>query len=226
MDVKINAEWQSVLEPCFEQPYFKQLSSFLKNEKAKGKTFFPKGKDIFHAFDATPFSNVKMVILGQDPYHQPGQAHGLSFSVPFGVAPPPSLLNIYKELQSDLGMSIPSHGNLETWAQQGVLLLNAALTVEANSPMSHSKIGWHDFTNDVIKIISEKKEHVVFLLWGNFAKSKQNLIDSSKHLILSAAHPSPLSAYNGFFGCQHFSKANLWLESKGLTSIKWDSILN
>lgn len=162
-----------------------------------------------------------MVILGQDPYHNPGEAHGLSFSVPYGIAIPPSLVNIYKEIQSDLGYTSPQHGNLKKWAQQGVLLLNAALTVEAHRPMSHSKIGWHEFTNAVISLLSREKEHLVFLLWGRFAKSKQELIDKSKHLILTAAHPSPLSAHNGFFGCRHFSKANEWLLSQGIEPIDW-----
>ena len=221
MDVKIEESWKAVLNKEFGQPYFSQIVSFLRSEKQKGKTIYPAGANIFRAFDATPFEQVKVVILGQDPYHNPEQAHGLAFSVQHGVTIPPSLVNIYKELHADMGCQIPAHGNLEKWAQQGVLLLNAALTVEANMPMSHSKIGWHEFTNDVIRTISDQKEHVVFMLWGGFAKSKQQLIDKSKHLILTAAHPSPLSAHSGFFGCRHFSKANEWIVSQGMAPIDW-----
>ena len=221
MDVKIEQSWKGVLQVEFQQPYFADIASFLKKEKHAKKVIYPSGSLIFNAFNTTPFDEVKLVVLGQDPYHNPNQAHGLSFSVPEGIAPPPSLVNIFKELQSDIGMAIPKTGNLEKWAKQGVLLLNAALTVEVNKPMSHSKIGWHHFTDDVIRKISEKKNHVVFLLWGGFAKSKQDFIDKTKHLILTAAHPSPLSAHNGFFGCKHFSKANEWLESKGINPIDW-----
>lgn len=221
MDVKIEQSWKEVLHKEFQQPYFSGIVSFLKAEKAAGKVIYPPGPLIFNAFNTTPFDEVKLVILGQDPYHNPHQAHGLSFSVPDGIAPPPSLVNIFKELHEDIGMEIPRSGNLEKWARQGVLLLNAALTVAANQPMSHSKIGWHHFTDDVIRIISDNKEHVVFLLWGGFAKSKHDLIDRTKHLVLTAAHPSPLSAHNGFFGCRHFSKANKWLEEKGLKPIDW-----
>ena len=221
MDVKINATWKEALQDQFEQPYFHQIVAYLKQEKSQGKTIYPAGPNIFSAFDTTPFDKVKVVILGQDPYHNPDQAHGLAFSVQSGIQPPPSLVNIYKEIMQDVGCGIPTHGNLEKWAKQGVLLLNAALTVIAHSPMSHSKIGWHEFTNAVIKAVSEKKEHVVFLLWGAFAKSKQELIDNSKHLILTAAHPSPLSAHNGFFGCRHFSKANEWLVVQGIEPIDW-----
>jgi uracil-DNA glycosylase len=221
MDVKIEAGWKKQLSEEFEKPYFKEIVHFLKAEKSAGKTIYPPGKFIFNAFNTTPFDEVKVVILGQDPYHNPGQAHGLSFSVPMGVAPPPSLVNIFKEQKEDLDIQIPNHGNLEKWANQGVLLLNAALTVEAHKPMSHSKIGWHHFTDDVIRIISERKEHVVFMLWGGFAKSKKELIDTSKHLVLTAAHPSPLSAHNGFFGSHHFSKANKWLEQHGMKAIDW-----
>ena len=221
MDVKIEQGWKEQLQEEFQQPYFKELAQFLKTEKQAGKTIYPPGGLIFNAFNTTPFSEVKAVILGQDPYHNPGQAHGLSFSVPMGVAPPPSLVNIFKEINADLGIPIPSHGNLEKWAKQGVLLLNAALTVLANTPMSHSKIGWHHFTDDVIRIISQRKEHVVFMLWGGFAKTKLGLIDQEKHLVLTAAHPSPLSAHNGFFGCNHFSKANHWLQEKGIPPIDW-----
>lgn len=221
MNVQIEQSWKGVLSNEFEQAYFSALVSFLKAEKNAGKTIYPPGKYIFNAFNTTPFDKVKVVILGQDPYHNPGQAHGLSFSVQNGIAPPPSLVNIYKELESDLNISRPNHGNLTKWAEQGVLLLNAALTVEAHSPMSHSKAGWHDFTNKVISILSQQKDSLVFMLWGGFAKSKVPLIDTSKHLVLTAAHPSPLSAHNGFFGSKHFSKANAWLEEKDLTPIDW-----
>lgn len=221
MDVQIEQSWKEQLKEEFTKPYFTQIVGFLKQEKQAGKTIYPPGKLIFNAFNTTPFDDVKVVILGQDPYHNPRQAHGLSFSVPKGVAAPPSLVNIFKEIHEDLGIDIPGHGNLEKWAHQGVLLLNAALTVEAHSPMSHSKVGWHHFTDDVIRIISERKEHVVFMLWGGFAKGKQSLIDLNKHLVLTAAHPSPLSAHNGFFGSGHFSKANQWLTQKGLKPIDW-----
>lgn len=221
MNVQIEPGWKQVLKEEFEKPYFADIATFLKAEKKAGKIIYPPGPLIFNAFNTTPFDEVKLVILGQDPYHGPGQAHGLCFSVPYGVPPPPSLVNIFKEINQDLNLPIPNHGNLEKWAKQGVLLINASLTVEAHNPMSHSKIGWHHFTDDVIQILSEKKEHIVFILWGGFAKTKQELIDKSKHLILTAAHPSPLSAYNGFFGCRHFSRANEWLKSKGLTSIDW-----
>lgn len=221
MEVQIEQSWKEVLQPEFDKPYFGQIADFLKAEKQANKTIYPPGPYIFNAFNTTPFNNVKVVILGQDPYHNPGQAHGLSFSVPMGIAAPPSLVNMFKELETDLGLPRPNHGNLEKWAAQGVLLLNASLTVEQNKPMSHSKIGWHDFTNSVIKTLSDKKEKLVFLLWGGFAKSKQELIDKNKHLVLTAAHPSPLSAYNGFYGCKHFSKANAWLEENKLTPINW-----
>lgn len=222
MDVQIEQSWKNVLQPEFNKPYFEQLVTFLKKEKAAGKIIYPPGPDIFNAFNTTPFSQVKAVILGQDPYHNPGQAHGLCFSVQEGVPPPPSLINIYKEIQSDLNIPAPNHGHLIKWAEQGVLLLNASLTVEQNKPMSHSKIGWHKFTNQVIKTVSDKKDKIVFFLWGGFAKSKMSLIDNSKHLILTAAHPSPLSAHNGFFGCKHFSKANEWLKNNGKSPINWN----
>src|SRR6188768_338387 len=194
---------------------------FLKHEKALNHTIYPPGSLIFNAFDKTPFNKVKVVLLGQDPYHGPGQAHGLCFSVQDGVPPPPSLQNMYKELNNDIGMPIPKTGNLTKWATQGVFLLNASLTVRAGEPMSHSKIGWAEFTDAVIKTISSEKKHVVFLLWGKFAQEKRVLIDESKHLILKAAHPSPLSAHAGFFGCKHFSKANEWLIKNGIDPIDW-----
>lgn len=220
MDVKINNEWKEVLSNEFSKEYFKNLANFLHKEKSEGKTIYPPGKEIFNAFDLTPFSNVKVVILGQDPYHGPNQAHGLSFSVPQGVTAPPSLKNIYKEIESDLNIKLSKNGNLEEWAKQGVFLLNAVLTVRASEPTSHSKIGWNSFTDEVIKVLSEQKEGLVFMLWGNFAKSKSSLIDKSKHLVLEGAHPSPL-ARGAFFGCKHFSKCNEYLSSLGKEPIEW-----
>ncbi len=221
MEVAIESSWKQELNDEFEKPYFKQIVHFLKEEKKAGKVIYPPGKQIFNAFEYTPFDKVKVVIIGQDPYHNPGQAHGLSFSVPDGVAPPPSLVNIFKELRDDLEIPIPNTGNLEKWAKQGVLLLNASLTVVASTPMSHSGIGWHIFTDEVIKHISNDKSNVVFLLWGKFAQNKEALIDTAKHKVLKAAHPSPLSAYNGFFGCRHFSKANAWLREAGEKPVDW-----
>jgi uracil-DNA glycosylase len=221
MDVKMEEGWKNVLSDQFPKPYFQQAVTFIKTEKAQGKTIYPPGPLIFNAFNTTPFDEVKVVLLGQDPYHGYGQAHGLSFSVPDGVAPPPSLINIFKELNSDIGMPIPKTGNLTKWAKQGVLLLNAVLTVRANEPASHSKIGWMEFTNGVISKISDEKEGVVFLLWGKFAQDKQVLIDETKHHVLKAAHPSPFSADKGFFGCKHFSKTNEFLTKEGLAPIDW-----
>ena len=221
MEVKIEAGWKSFLKQEFAQPYFLQVVTHLKTERSAGKIIYPPGSMIFTAFDKTPPDRLKVVILGQDPYHNPGQAHGLSFSVPDGVTPPPSLLNIYKEIAADIGLQLPRKGNLEKWAEQGVLLLNAALTVRANEPGSHAKIGWMDFTDAVIRTISERKEHIVFLLWGRFAQEKQVLIDETKHLVLKAAHPSPFSADKGFFGCRHFSKTNEYLVKNGIDPIDW-----
>lgn len=221
MDVHIETSWKKELKEEFDKPYFEHIVQFLKTEKAAGKVIYPPGKLIFNAFDCTPFANVKVVIIGQDPYHNPGQAHGLCFSVPDKVPAPPSLLNIFKELQTDLGLAPPQTANLEAWAKQGVLLLNASLTVEMNKPMSHSQLGWHVFTDEVIRHVSAHKDHVVFMLWGKFAQNKENLIDSIKHKILKAAHPSPLSAYNGFYGSGHFSKANAWLREMGEKPIDW-----
>jgi uracil-DNA glycosylase len=221
MNVTIEASWKEVLKEEFKKPYFKGIAEHLKTEKAQGKTIYPPGSLIFHAFDKTPLPKVKVVILGQDPYHGPRQAHGLSFSVQPGIPPPPSLMNIFKELKEDVGIHIPRHGNLEHWAEQGVLLLNASLTVRAGDPMSHSKIGWHLFTNTVIQKVSALREQVVFLLWGKFAQEKVELIDTKKHHILKAAHPSPLSANNGFFGCRHFSKTNTYLAKHGHDPIDW-----
>lgn len=222
MDVKIEASWKEALLNEFTKPYFLEIVTHLKMEKAAGKVIYPPGLLIFNAFNQTPLDKVKVVIIGQDPYHNPGQAHGLSFSVPNGIKPPPSLINIYKEIQQDIGIPMPAeYGNLTRWAEQGVLLLNAILTVRANEPASHSKIGWMNFTDAVIRKISDEKKGVVFLLWGKFAQEKQLLIDETKHFILKAAHPSPFSADRGFFGCRHFSKTNKILTDQGLTLIDW-----
>ena len=204
----------------FEKPYFASLVGFLHEEKTAGKRIFPPGSQIFRAFDLTPVDKVKVVILGQDPYHGPGQAHGLSFSVPDNMPAPPSLKNIFKEIESDLGMRMSGYPNLEKWARQGVLLLNAVLTVRSGEAASHSKIGWEQFTDAVIRYISDNCEGVVFMLWGNFARSKRDLIDRSKHHVLEAAHPSPL-ARGAFFGCRHFSQANNILAARGLQPIDW-----
>ena len=222
MDVKIESSWKEVLHKEFTKTYFEQIVAFLKIERTQGKTIYPPGSLIFNAFDKTPFNNVKVVILGQDPYHGQGQAHGLCFSVPDGVPFPPSLNNIYKELHTDVGLPFPKTGNLTRWATQGVFLLNASLTVRAGEPMSHAKIGWAEFTDAVIKTISAEKKGVVFLLWGKFAQDKQVLIDETKHYVLKAAHPSPLSAHNGFFGCKHFSKTNEILQKQSLEAIDWN----
>jgi len=221
MDVKIDDSWKEVLKGEFNKPYFLQIVTFLRTEKMAGKTIYPPGALMFNAFNTTPFHKVKLVLLGQDPYHGPGQAHGLCFSVQNGVVPPPSLINIFKEMKDDVGVPIPHHGNLTKWAEQGVLLLNASLSVRANEPMSHAKIGWAEFTDSVIKKVSELKQQVVFLLWGKFAQEKQVLIDETKNLVLKAAHPSPYSANNGFFGCRHFSKANDYLVRNGIDPIDW-----
>lgn len=221
MDVKIEESWKEILKDEFVKPYFQNIVLHLKTERQQGKTIYPPGSLIFNAFNTTPIDQVKVVILGQDPYHGPNQAHGLCFSVQAGVPPPPSLVNIFKELHEDLGIRIPNHGNLTQWAKQGVFLLNASLTVRAGEPMSHAKIGWATFTDTVIRKISEERPHVVFLLWGKFAQEKKVLIDESKHCILKAAHPSPLSAHAGFFGCKHFSKANAYLVSKGIDPVDW-----
>jgi uracil-DNA glycosylase len=218
---QIEESWKEVLASEFGNSYFMELKEFLTEEKAK-YTVYPPGSKIFNAFQLTPFNHVKAVILGQDPYHGPGQAHGLCFSVPQGIVPPPSLVNIFKEIEKDLGIPIPSGGNLEKWARQGVLLLNATLTVRANQPGSHQKRGWENFTHAVISKLSEKRVGLIFLLWGRFAQEKESLIDINKHYILKAAHPSPFSAYNGFFGCRHFSKTNEILRKHGLQEIDWN----
>ena len=222
MDVKIEPSWKEALKNEFTKPYFLEIVTFLKIEKNNGKTIYPPGPLIFNAFNQTPFDKVKVVILGQDPYHNPGQAHGLSFSVPNGIKPPPSLVNMYKEIQKDIDIAMPiGYGNLTKWAEQGVLLLNAILTVRANEPASHAKNGWMNFTDAVITKISDEKKGVIFLLWGKFAQEKQLLIDETKHFVLKAAHPSPFSADKGFFGCKHFSKTNELLTNQGLTPINW-----
>jgi len=215
----LHNSWDFKLQEELGKPYMNDLKAFLKEERSRA-TVYPKQTEVFNAFNLTPFENVKVVILGQDPYHGPNQAHGLSFSVNYGVKTPPSLANIYKELKSDINFNIPTHGNLTSWANQGVLLLNATLTVRAGEPASHQKKGWETFTDSVIKLISEQKEHCVFLLWGNFAKSKSSLIDLEKHLVLTAAHPSPLAG-GAFFGSKHFSKTNEYLISNKITPIEW-----
>jgi len=221
MEVEIEISWKLALKDLFKKPYFNQIAEHIKAEKALHKTIYPKGSEIFNAFEQTPYDQVKVIILGQDPYYNAHQAMGLSFSVPDGVKPPPSLMNIFKELNKDIGMAIPTTGNLIPWAKQGVLLLNAALTVRANEPASHAKIGWMDFTDDIIHLLSEEKNGLVFILWGNFAQQKLKLINPLKHKILKAAHPSPFSAYNGFFGCKHFSATNEYLVQKNSNPINW-----
>ncbi|WP_296697582.1 uracil-DNA glycosylase [Algoriphagus sp.] len=220
MNVKIEPSWKNVLTQAFQQDSFSKLVSFVKDEYSKEK-IFPEGKNIFNAFKHCPFDKVKIVILGQDPYHGPGQAHGLSFSVKPGIPFPPSLLNIFKEIKSDLGKDLPPNGDLTRWADQGVFLLNATLTVRAHQAGSHQKKGWEEFTDEVIKTISKERNNVVFMLWGAFAQKKAELIDASKHHVLKAPHPSPLSAHRGFLGCRHFSKSNEYLISKGLSPIEW-----
>lgn len=220
MDVKIEESWKRALAPEFEKPYFQSLARQLHAEKREGRTIYPPGPLIFEAFGLTPFEQVKVVLIGQDPYHGPGQAEGLSFSVPHGVAVPPSLVNIYKEIESDLGVTLHKDGSLRGWAEQGVFLLNAVLTVRAGQPASHSRIGWTQFTDAVIRTLSEQREFLVFLLWGNFARSKKELIDTTRHKVLEAPHPSPL-ARGAFFGCRHFSKTNELLLSRGEKPIDW-----
>jgi len=220
MDIAIENSWKSVLKNEFEKDYFTQLTQIIRGEKNSGITIYPKGSHIFNAFKLTPFEKVKVVILGQDPYHGAGQAHGLSFSVPDGTPLPPSLQNIFKEIESDLGLIPPKSGNLQRWAHQGVFLLNSVLTVRAGEAASHSKIGWTEFTDAVIQKLSDQKNGIVFMLWGNFARSKKELIDSRRHFILEAAHPSPL-ARGAFFGCHHFSATNNILISQGIDAINW-----
>lgn len=218
--VQIEEGWKQVLADEFQKPYFAAIKAFLLAEKQAGKTIYPPGPLIFNAFNKTPFDAVRVVVLGQDPYHNPGEAMGLSFSVPKGVKVPPSLVNIFKEIKNSLGIAPPAHGDLSRWAEQGVLLLNAMLTVEARKPASHQKIGWQQFTDAVIRTVSEQKSGVVFLLWGNFARSKKSLIDESRHFVLESAHPSPLAG-NAFQGCGHFVRSNEILEKQGGTAIDW-----
>ena len=218
--VKIEESWKNLLADEFEQPYFQSMSTHLRNQIAAGKTIYPPGPLIFNAFNTTPVSNVKVVILGQDPYHNTGQAMGYSFSVPKGVRIPPSLRNIYKEMVTDINFVTPNHGDLTKWANQGVLMLNAMLTVEAHKAGSHKNIGWQTFTDSVLRRLSEERENLVYMLWGGFAKKKKHLIDANKHLVLEAAHPSPLAG-GAYFGSKHFSQANAYLEAKGLGGIEW-----
>lgn len=219
-EVKIDFSWKRRLEAEFKKPYFQSLIDFVKKEY-QASAVYPPGKEIFHAFDACHFEDVKVVIIGQDPYHGPGQANGLCFSVRDGIRMPPSLVNIFKEIQADLGKPFPPSGDLERWAKQGVLLLNATLTVRSSSPGSHQNKGWETFTDEAIQKVSAERDNIVFLLWGSYAQKKGEVIDRSRHYVLSSAHPSPFSADRGFFGCKHFSKANDYLKSKGLKEIDW-----
>ena len=220
MDIKMDPSWKEKLKDEFEKPYFKELVDFVKEEYQQHKVY-PPGKLIFNAFNHCSFEEVKVVIIGQDPYHNPGQANGLAFSVAEGVRKPPSLQNVYKEISDEFDKPMPDSGNLEPWADQGVLLLNATLTVRANSPGSHQKKGWEEFTDAAIKKVSEEKEHIVFMLWGAYAQKKGSIIDETKHLVLKSAHPSPFAANRGFFGNNHFIKANEYLQSKGKEPIRW-----
>lgn len=219
--VQLEESWLKKLEPEFNKSYMLKLKSFLENEKKRGKIIFPKGKEFFRALDLTPFDKVKVVILGQDPYHGPGQAHGLCFSIPKGISFPPSLINIFKELEDDIGLECPDSGSLFPWAEQGVLLLNSVLSVEKGHAGSHASRGWERFTDVVISKVNEK-DSVVFMLWGKYAAEKGLNIDTNKHLVLKSSHPSPYSASKGFFGCRHFSKCNIFLEEKGKTPIFWE----
>ena len=220
--IKLAPSWKAVLADVFATPTMLSLKKFLVAEKAAGKTIYPRGSLIFNAMDSTPFEQVKVVILGQDPYHGPGQAHGLSFSVPKGVAPPPSLVNIFKEIEQDLEVQPPNHGCLQTWADQGVLLLNSVLTVEQHRAASHKGQGWEEFTDGVIDALNKRRSHLVFMLWGGYAKKKGKFIDRDRHLVLTSAHPSPLSAHRGFFGNRHFSQANNYLQQQGIEPIIWE----
>jgi uracil-DNA glycosylase len=220
MEVALESSWKKRLEPEFHKPYFESLVSFVKSAY-QSTTVYPPGKFIFKAFEMCPLDQVKVVILGQDPYHGPGQAHGLCFSVPEGISHPPSLMNIFKEIKNDMGTSVPTSGNLERWANQGVLLLNATLTVQAHQAASHQGKGWESFTDAAIRALASERSHVVFMLWGSYAQKKGDFIDGSRHLVLKAPHPSPLSAHRGFFGCCHFSKANTYLISHGIAPIQW-----
>ena len=219
--IQLEPAWKQILLEEFRHPYMRELKKFLVAEYQAHKTIYPQGSEYFAALNLTPFDEVKVVILGQDPYHGPGQAHGLSFSVRPGIPQPPSLVNIFKELRDDVGFAIPSHGFLESWALQGVLLLNSVLTVEDGRAGSHRNRGWESFTDRVIQLLNERKDHLVFILWGSYAQEKGKLIDTSRHLVLKAVHPSPLSAYRGFFGCRHFSKTNEYLRAQGSPVIDW-----
>lgn len=220
MDVRIADDWKIILQNEFDKPYFEQLTRFVKEEYAAGEVF-PSGKNIFRAFDKCPFESLKVVIIGQDPYHGDGQANGLCFSVNDGVKFPPSLQNIFQEIRNDIGVSMPTSGNLDRWAEQGVLLLNSVLTVRAHLAASHAGKGWEQFTDAVVKLISERRQNVVYMLWGSYAQRKGGVVDANRNLILKSVHPSPLSAYRGFFGCKHFSQANAYLESVGKPAIIW-----
>ena len=219
--IKLHHSWLDKLQPEFDAPYMTALKAFLTAERDAGKRIFPKGSEWFHALDATPLDQVRVVILGQDPYHGEGQAHGLCFSVQHGVPPPPSLVNIYKEMKTDLGLDTPRHGHLESWAKQGVLLLNSVLTVEANRAASHAGKGWEKFTDAVIREVNALPQPVVFILWGNYAQKKAAFVDAARHHVIKSAHPSPLSAHNGFFGSKPFSRANAFLKAQGLAEIDW-----
>ena len=220
-DIRLHPTWLEPLRGEFEQPYMNELKRFLVGERDRGRAIFPRAVNWFRALDLTPLDKVRAVILGQDPYHGEGQAHGLCFSVPPGIRPPPSLVNIFKEMESDLGIRPSAHGFLEHWASQGVLLLNSVLTVEMGRAASHRMRGWERFTDSVIRLVNAKPEPVVFLLWGSYAQKKADFVDTSRHLVLKAPHPSPLSAHSGFFGCRHFSKANAFLAERGLEPIDW-----
>ena len=222
--IKLEKNWLDVIGGEFTQPYMTKLKHFLQQEKAAGRIIYPKGTEIFNALNTTAFDNVRVVIIGQDPYHGEGQAHGLCFSVRKGIAIPPSLINIYKEIEAEYGVKMPPHGDLTGWAAQGVLLLNATLTVQHATAGSHQRKGWEEFTDAIIRAINEKREHIVFLLWGSYAQKKGALIDRKKHLVLEAPHPSPLSAHRGFLGCGHFKKANDYLIKQGLVPVEWQKI--
>lgn len=221
MDVKIEQSWKDVLSSEFEKDYFKNLTEFVRNEYMSGKTIYPEPKNIFNAFNLCPFDKVRVVIIGQDPYHEPGQAHGLCFSVQNGIDLPPSLVNIYKEIESDIGHKSITNGDLTAWANQGVLLLNSTLTVRAHAAASHSGHGWEQFTDAVIRAVAQNRKNIVYMLWGSFAQKKADFVDDTQNLVLKSAHPSPLSAYRGFFGNHHFSRANEYLVEKGFEPINW-----
>jgi len=220
MDVKIEESWKQALATEFDKDYFIKLTDFVRGEYLSGKQIYPRASNIFNAFNLCPVDDVKVVIIGQDPYHEPGQAHGLCFSVPDGITPPPSLINIYKEIETDLGRPSSTHGDLTYWAKQGVLLLNSTLTVQAHLAASHAGKGWEQFTDAVISVLSKRK-NIVYMLWGSYAQKKAALVDTSQNLVLKSVHPSPLSAYRGFFGCKHFSSANEYLVQHGKTPIDW-----